>query len=406
MGEGGGRVKRQTLAIVALAAALYAHAAPRSSAQQPPVFRSGTDLVQVDVIVENRDGRFVDGLNAEDFAVLEEGQPQKIQTFTVVRRSGPAAPDAAAPVRRTFVLLFDTEHLSPGAFKRVQSAAETFLTREFGPSDVGGVVVNGTMANGRLTSDREELLKAVRQARPGQAQRWRLLELREWPRFISEVEAVRVYVGDEQALRQVVARAGVDESSGMVDAEGPARQKAARIVAAMRTSAGRTLQALDTLARGLGRLEGRKTVIFLSEGFWIEESWARLQQITGAAARSGVTIYSIDARGTSRTAAGRDIGDGAFSDTDMHPLGVYDTWTDAPNSLAIDTGGFVVRNTNAFGKALTEIAEDTGTYYILGYVPARPAADTRFRSIEVKVHREDVTVRARKGYIPAPSPGG
>lgn len=59
----------------------------RPSAQTPatqPIFRGGTDLVQVDVSVLDGKRRPVRGLTAADFTVLEDGQPREIQAFTEV----------------------------------------------------------------------------------------------------------------------------------------------------------------------------------------------------------------------------------------------------------------------------------------------------------------------------------
>jgi tetratricopeptide (TPR) repeat protein len=66
--------------------------------------------------------------------------------------------------------------------------------------------------------------------------------------------------------------------------------------------------------------------------------------------------------------------------------------------LAVDTGGYPIRHTNAFADALTEIARDTSNYYMLGYSPTSPATDGSFRRIVVRVKRPGLTVRARRGY--------
>ena len=71
------------------------------------------------------------------------------------------------------------------------------------------------------------------------------------------------------------------------------------------------------------------------------------------------------------------------------------------NSLAVDTGGFVVRNTNIFDQALERIAADAGNYYVLGYRSDR-APDSKFRKLTVKVSRPGIVVRARRGYIATP----
>src|SRR5262249_42080971 len=152
------------------------------SQQAPPVFRAGIDIVEVDVVVHGRDGAFVSDLSADDFVVEEKGKPQPIEQFylhvTDVSKwaSTPAARGASTTVaslpqvrpsaQRVFVVVFDDEHLTPSGFKRTQAAAETLFSKEFRTGDVGGVVYGGHMVKSRLTTDREELLKAVKDAKP------------------------------------------------------------------------------------------------------------------------------------------------------------------------------------------------------------------------------------------------
>lgn len=374
---------------------------------QQPVFRGEAQVIEVDVIVRDAKGRFVEGLTRDDFELEEDGSPQRIDTAFLV--SGPMTPadsgdrpapsPAASQARRLFILVFDEQHVPPGAFKQLQGAAESFLRGMFQDTDIGGIVANGRMLDNRLTSRREELLEAVRRLKPSSDRNARIFDLNDWPRFINEVEAVRVNAGDTEALRQVVMRAAQDQGGGrLYDSEGPILAKAARLTSEMRASALQTLNTLETLVTGLGRLPGRKTVVFLTSGFFIDESWAKLPEIVGRAARARVTFYTIDARGLDRTAGGRDIRDGQFSDTDTRPLAAFDSFQDAPNSVAVDSGGLVLRNTNDFAGAFAEIAKDTSTYYVLGYSPPAPR-DGTFRRITVRVRRPGVTVRARKGYV-------
>lgn len=56
-------------------------------------------------------------------------------------------------------------------------------------------------------------------------------------------------------------------------------------------------------------------------------------------------------------------------------------------------------NHNNFAKALSIVASDSTSYYVLGYRPSNPTVDGRFRKIEVRVQRKGVKVRARKGYF-------
>ena len=67
--------------------------------------------------------------------------------------------------------------------------------------------------------------------------------------------------------------------------------------------------------------------------------------------------------------------------------------------LASDSGGFSVKNTNDLSRGFQRIADETKSYYLLGYRPTNTKTDGKFRKIEVKLARKDVKVRARKGYF-------
>jgi len=402
------------------AALLVAQSA--SPPTQQPSFRTLTTLIEVDTIVTDGKGQFVSGLSADDFEVDEDGKPQKIERVYVVTGSSggaeltptatpagagaqPAVPAAATP--RVFVLFFDQDHLQEGAFKRLQDAAIVFLTKDFRQSDVGGVVLGTTMAGNRLTSDRDALVSAVREAKATAAKTSRRLELLEWPRLNSEAEAVRIALSnDREVLAGAVRRACADDPSVCknVDPEPMLMEKARAIVADLRPAARRTVMTLQTLASGLARLPGRKTIVLMTEGFFVEESWADLRQIVGASARSDVRIYAIDARGVDT----RQLNDprqlGVMDPGGSLPLEAYNTSEDGPNMLAADTGGFTIRHTNAFADALAAIARDTSTYYVIGYRPANPVVDGAFRKIAVRVKRTGVSVRARRGYLATPTP--
>ena len=378
-------------------------------------FRATTVVVEVDAIVTDSQGQFVADLTGDDFEVLDEGTPQTIERIYLVNGSAMnAVPKAgideasarmpAPPVspQRVFVLVFDQEHLQEAAFKRVKEAAITFLTEEFRPGDVGGVVIGSAMVGNQLTSDRAALLAAVRNAKPTAAKTSRRLELFEWPRLSSESEATRIALSnDREVLAQAVRRACQDDPSVCKNAspEPMVMEKARSIVGELRPAARRTVVALQALASGLGRLPGRKTIILMTEGFFVEESWADLRQIVGAAARSNVRLYSLDARGLD-TRQANDLRQLAVMDAGGGmPLEAYNTIEDGPNMLAVDTGGYPIRRTNQFAEALAEIARDTSRYYVLAYSPSNAPMDGSFRKLTVRVKRAGFKVRARRGYL-------
>jgi VWFA-related protein len=70
------------------------------------------------------------------------------------------------------------------------------------------------------------------------------------------------------------------------------------------------------------------------------------------------------------------------------------------NSLAVDSGGFVVFNVNNLEDALAEVQKDARQYYVVAYSPTNTNYDGKAREIDVRVKRPDVHVRARKRYVP------
>jgi len=70
-------------------------------------------------------------------------------------------------------------------------------------------------------------------------------------------------------------------------------------------------------------------------------------------------------------------------------------------SLAEETGGMAIVRTNDIAGGMTRIEQDTSRYYVLGYQSDPSRAPGKFRSIEVKVKRPGLKVRARRGYVPA-----
>jgi VWFA-related protein len=158
---------------------------------------------------------------------------------------------------------------------------------------------------------------------------------------------------------------------------------------------------LRTVAAHLGTIPGRKTIVFLSDGFFVDESRAELQQISAIAARGGSAFYAIFGKGAG-TVAGRSGPDVTTSEPGL--ISTFDGINDGPEILASSTGGFVIRNIDDVSRALGLVARDTSTYYVAGYQPENTVMDGKVRKIEVRPRVKDLHVRARKGYIASPLP--
>jgi VWFA-related protein len=344
----------------ALAAFLFAafpsaSAAPQRPGQATPGFKSGVQLLEVDARVFDRDGRFVTDLTLDDFEILEDNRPQSIETMFLV--GGPqaagASGDGAAPPRalprspQTWIFVFDDRHLMPSGYARAKRALDTFMTGRFRAGDLAGVVSNDKMVNNRISSVREEFQRALE----------------------------KLKIPGEKAARNA-DRVEADVTGGSGEAGETIREILSKEVGreAIR-AARRTGEMLSELARGLAAMPGPKTVVLMSDGFPLSELEGTTRSIVGQMNRAGARIYAIDTRGLA----------GGPSDT--------------LNSLAVDTGGQVLFNENNIGRAFDTIADDTNTYYVLGYQPSNPKYDGKYRKIEVRVKRQDVSVRARRGYL-------
>jgi VWFA-related protein len=123
-----------------------------------------------------------------------------------------------------------------------------------------------------------------------------------------------------------------------------------------------------------------------------------LAELTRAANRANVTMYTIDPRGL---VGGPDL------DEKVEPVEYQDYVRKTQDSLRViaeETGGIAVVNQNDFDKALKRIDNETSDYYVLGYYSSNPDPTKRHRRIEIKAKREGVSVWARSSYSIKPPP--
>jgi VWFA-related protein len=375
-----------------------------------PTFKSATELVEVDAVILDKNGNFVPGLKPEDITLYENGKPQKIQQFFMVThdlglQEGSVASEYADQAQygahRVFVMLFDEAHLANDSLMRVKTGAETFVREMFGEGDAGGVFLNGGMYKGRLTVDKGELLGGIRTVQPAFDNRQAILgPFREWPRIPSEVDASRIADGAREVTDALGVKACQEDpdacrsEGGLGNVENLIQQKARLYVRQARMMTQRTMQNLESVARGLAKIPGRKTVVFMTEGFFVEDQRGALETIAAQAARSGITIYSIDGRGLiNGLSVNPDV-----TKMERSRTANFDTGEDGPNILTAVTGGFMIRNIDDISLAFGRIVRDTSTYYVIGYQPDNATMDGKVRKIEVKSSVPGIKVRARKSY--------
>ena len=166
---------------------------------------------------------------------------------------------------------------------------------------------------------------------------------------------------------------------------------------------GRNRLTLELLARAVAALKparGRKSVVLLSKGFVMDTELRGFKDVARAARDANVAIYFVDARGleaTTSQSTAEAIGPTDERDIFYAQAGIA---LEAAGSVSVaeDSGGFAVINTNDLSGGLQRIARESRQYYLVGYVSPNTKRDGAFRRIQVRVNRPGVTVRARKGY--------
>ena len=269
------------LIALALCGAVWLQAAKTAQ----PTFKSATELVEVDAIVLDKNGNFVPGIKPEHITIYENGKPQKIEQFFMVTHdlgltegslASEYADQAQYGAHRVFVLLFDEAHLANESLFRVKSGAEHFVREMFSMGDAAGIFLNGGMYKGRLTIDKGELLAGIRAVQPAFENRQDILApFRQWPRIDSEVQAARIADGAREVVDALGVKACQEDQQacqnegGLGNVENLIQQKARLYVRQARMLTERTMQNLETVAKGLAKIPGRKTVVFMTEGFFV-----------------------------------------------------------------------------------------------------------------------------------------
>jgi VWFA-related protein len=383
----------------------------------------------------DKKGQSVRGLTRDDFVVTENGVPHTLTSFEAV--VVPEAPRAAETPRRTvvstnvvpdnrrgrtFAVVFDDIHLSPVQAQRARGAVVAFLEEGVAEGDVVTLVATGGGAwwTSRMPEGRDALIAILKR-----------LDGRYMPDpspdRITEYEAMRIEEFQDEQMAWYVQRrfdsygaVGQQKSSGGVrpaDAQTSTPgmipevvRMRAREVHLLATSRNRiTLQSMKRVIESLEGIKGRKSMVLVSQGFVYDVQNEQMKEVTLASRRHNVPIYFIDTRGL------QGLPD-AFTAAFGRPVEAQDVVAvladltreaEGSEALALDTGGFVVKNSNDLTGGIRRVSNESRAYYLLGYNPTDLRRDGKFRRIEVKVRppkAKGLSVRARRGYY-APSEG-
>lgn len=445
-----------TLVCITVASIAFAQERAKPTTQPSPqdleVIRVSTELVQTDVMVFDKQGHFVDGLQRDQFELRVDGKPQPVSLFDrvvagsqkeeqlVSARKNPASGTTAAGASsnaeqrgRTVVFFIDDLHLSASSVQKTRRAILEFIEKEMGSSDQVAVAsASGQIGFLQQFTDNKTVLRAA------------VGRLNHRPYTITdsgatmtmtEYNALRVDAGDRDAIEYYATQllketnfkipgGGLGPPQGGPVGQplpperktgGMTRESAERMVKErannMLKQAGEvtntTLVGLESLMRSSAQLPGRKLVFLVSDGFFLNDRntgfGEKLKQITDAALRSGAVIYSLDARGMVSmidVSSNRPDPEGHLSRSNTGELSASQ---DPLYALAEDTGGRALLNSDALNGALTKALNETSNYYLLAWRPGDEDQKGKgYKHIEVSVvGRPELVVKLPKGYLQA-----
>jgi VWFA-related protein len=413
--------------------------AQQSGSEVPSLtLRANTRLVVVDVVVTSKKGQAVTGLKADDFAVEENGKKQKVSVFVPpTNRATPAStppgilsnhPENVGPAGVPIVLVLDAAN-SP--FEQ-QAYARSEMLKYVAEQGKSGHTMAVLALTDRLhvlqqfTSDPQVLMTAIKNFKPESPILSNNLTAppTEFQPTASSREGGQMVVSTQQAVSDF--------------ATAPIAYNLER-----RTLI--TVDAMRSLSRMLGGLQGRKNVIWLTAELPFDlipenrnvtdaemladlpGSQSKSVQLRSAAvyagagrelhgdairsaesqlASSNIAIYPVDLHGL---LGGMNTTYNGRYDTDIHGAGLANQAIAQGASLqasqgtmeevAAETGGKPYINQNEIKNGVALAAADDAASYEIGYYPENKKWDGKYRNIKIKLAQGDTQIRYRKGYF-------
>jgi VWFA-related protein len=383
---------------------------PPADPSQPPTFRAGINFVRVDVIVSDKAGSPVGDLQQADFDVTEDGKPQKIESFKLVKLDGGTSAAVKEPPRqirtdfdeeaeasrddvRLFAIFLDDYHVRRGASMAARGQLAKFVETQLGPSDMIGIMYPlESTSSVRMTRDHSAVMRGLQQflGRKYEYEPKNQFE-EQYAHYPTEtVERIRTQVSMSAIKALCVHMGSLKEGrkSLILVSEGFTYMVPPQMRNADATMPGSgNPNAFNPLAGTNDPTEDRAA--------WMAnlDIESDLRELFDTANRNNVAIYTVDPRGLPGFEF--DINEGVGLQTDSKYLS---STMDTLRELAENTDGRAIVNRNDLAAGMRQITRDSSAYYLIGYNSSQAPSDGKFHQIKVRVKRPGVQVRARKGY--------
>ena len=357
--------------------------APLSGQQPPPatqpVFKSRTDLVQVDAVVLDANGRPILGLEKTDFVLIDRHTEQVIDAFEEVSHSPMTAPlfpatlkmdvadNASALSTRLVVIGLDDLHVQ-GKTQALKDMARR-VVEQIGPSASLALVTTSGAFGVEPTEDRSLLLS-------------------ELDRFLDKFDPEGRRMFNGRLASQLIG------SSAQTPADSPRAAALARSMphdpAPFFANMG-SYKTIEDVAKKIGTDDSRrKAMVWITGGIPGPSVKACGGTVTGAGANHGCMAAAAALNSLRR------------SNVVTYAIETGDFKTPSFKDMTRETGGFTI-DMEHFDEELDRIINDIDHYYLLGFYPSNPEGKG-YRELEVRVNVPGSTVRSRRGYEPGSAP--
>jgi VWFA-related protein len=295
----------------------------QGSAQNPPakqnqpvdVIRINTELIQTGVVVLDKHGHFVDGLQPDQFELRVAGKPQPISFFEQIKAgsarerarlaslsdNSATQPSDESSSRndvhgRTIVFFIDDLHLALDSLGRTRKALSQFIENEMNENDQVAIAsTSGDIGFLQQFSDN----KAVLRAAAGRLTQhpYNVKDMTRETTPMTEYMALTIERKDDPGVFQFY----VDECLNAAPLRYPRKScevevinRARMILSQAASVIVNTYTSLESLMRSSLQLPGRKLVFFISDGFLLDtgprnaDPRAKIGEITEEALRAGV----------------------------------------------------------------------------------------------------------------------
>jgi VWFA-related protein len=396
-------MRRLRAVLIWLTAVAPASGQVSATPEQGPTFRTGVDVVSVDVAVVDRNGRPVNDLRAPEFTVRIDGEERRVVSAELVRIDVEAAKKQVADKSETFftsnltpingrmiLIAVDQSNVRPGSLTAILTAAQKFVDHLSPLDQVAFIAFPEPGPQVNFTSDRLRVKQAMRSL-IGQAVP---IGLNNFNIGTSEALAINdkrdpVVIAEVMA-RECRAQTAVQRAECERDVINEASQLAARV----RTTAEHSRVALRDILTRLQYIEGHKSTILISEGLAIDDT-NEIDSIVALAgrARTSISIMSVDLQANDITIA--QAPPTRSQDRRLQLAGL--------ESLAVQSRGALYFISGTGENIFDRISSELSAYYLLG-VEQRPAdAKESRRRIDVSVRRQNVTIRSRQAFVLSPT---